>query len=119
MAVVRLTDSAQSDVLAILAWTHEQFGEESRRRYEALITTAVVDAALLGEAGGLKPRPELGADVCSWHLANSRFRTREGTVGRPRHLLVCRRDGDMLVVGRILHENMNPQRHLDPVYTWD
>lgn len=119
MAVARLTDSAQSDVLAILAWTHEKFGEDARKRYETLIVTAVQDAASLGEVGGLKWRPELGAGVCSWHFSNSRARTSGAAVARPRHVLICRRDGDELVVGRILHDTMDLERHVDPGRTWE
>ena len=41
----RLSDAAQIDVIAILARTHEQFGEAARLRYESLIVTAFRDVA--------------------------------------------------------------------------
>ena len=65
MARYRLTDAAQADIVSILAWSEEQFGEEARKRYEALIATAIRDAASHTGDVGHTPRPELGDGVCS------------------------------------------------------
>lgn len=118
MAVFRLTHSAQADIVSILAWSEEQFGAEARKRYEALIVTAIRDAASLSDDRGVASRPELGAGVFTWHLSLSRARTPGGKVNRPRHLLVCRRDGDILVIGRVLHDAMDLHRHIDPPRAW-
>lgn len=112
MAGYRLTNAARADIVSILAWSHEQFGEEARKRYEALIATAIRDAASRS-GGGHTPRPELGEDVSSWHLSRSRARAPGGKVHRPRHFLICRRDGDTLVIGRVLHDAMDLRRHVD------
>jgi toxin ParE1/3/4 len=114
MARYRLTHTAQADIMAILAWLHEQFGEEARNRYEALIVAAARDAAARSDEDGHKVRSELGDGVFSWHLAQSRTRSSGGTVHRPRHFLICRRDGDTVVVGRVPHDVMELRRHLDP-----
>ena len=45
MFLYRLSEAAQDDVLGILAWTHEQFGEAARLRYEHLIVAALRDLA--------------------------------------------------------------------------
>jgi toxin ParE1/3/4 len=119
MARYRLTHAAQADIVSILAWSHEQFGEEARKRYEALIVTAIRDAAAQSDAVGRPDRPELGDGVFSWHLAHSRTRSPGGIVHRPRHFLICRRDGDILVVGRVLHDAMELRRHLDPQQPWE
>lgn len=119
MARYRLTGAAQADIVSILAWSHEQFGEEARQRYEALIATAIRDAASRCDEVGQILCPELGAEVFSWHLAQSRTRSSGGTVHRPRHFLICRRDGDVLVVGRVLHDAMELRRHLDPKQPWE
>lgn len=119
MAKYRLTRTAQADIVSILAWSHDQFGEEARRRYEALIVTAIRDAATRSDEVGWVLRPELGEGVASWHLAQSRTRSPGGRVHRPRHFLVCRRDGDVLVVGRVLHDAMELRRHLDPEHPWE
>jgi len=68
MGRYRLTESAQADIMEILAWSQTQFGEEARRRYEALIIAALRDVATHPEGAGTTPRPELGDGVRSWHL---------------------------------------------------
>lgn len=118
MAGYRLTHAAQADIVSILAWSEEQFGEEARKRHEALIATAVRDAASRTDDVGHTSRPELGDGVFSWHLAQSRTRCPGGRVRRPRHFLICRHDGDVLVVGRVLHDAMELRRHLDPQQPW-
>jgi toxin ParE1/3/4 len=119
MAGYRLTHAAQADIVAILAWSDEQFGEEARKRYEELIATAIRDAASRIDDPGHMPRPELGDGVFSWHLAQSRTRARRKTVRRPRHFLICRREGDVLVIGRVLHDAMELRRYVDPQQRWD
>lgn len=119
MAGYRLTRAAQSDIVSILVWSHDQFGEEARKRYEALITTAIRDAASRSDEAGQTVRSELGDGVFSWHLARSRTRSPGGLVHRPRHFLICRRDDDILVVGRVLHDAMELRRHLDSQQSWE
>lgn len=119
MAEYRLTHAAQADIVAILAWSHDQFGEAARERYEALIAAAIRDAASSSDEFEPTPRPELGDGVFSWHLAQSRDRISGKTVRHPRHFFVCRRDGEVLVVGRILHDAMDPQRHVRPAPSWE
>lgn len=118
MTRYRLTHAAQEDIESILGWSHEQFGAEVRQRYEALIVAAIRDAADADVGGGGISRPELGEGVFVWHLARSRTHGTGARVRRPRHFLVCRRDGDVLVVGRVLHEAMDLQRHIDSRRTW-
>lgn len=119
MARYRLTHAAQADMIVILAWSHERFGEEARKRYEALIATAIRDAAESSNQLGHTARPELGDGVYSWHLRQSRVHSPGGVVHRPRHFLLCRRDGDLLVVGRVLHDAMELRRHVDPQHAWE
>jgi toxin ParE1/3/4 len=119
MAGYRLSHAAQDDIVSILAWTDEQFGEEARKRYEVLIATAIRDAASRADDGGHTSRPELGGGVFSWHLSSSRTHAPGRSVRRPRHFLICRRDGDLLVVGRVLHDAMDLRRHVDPGQSWE
>lgn len=115
----RLARAAEEDIVSILAWSQENFGEQARERYEALIATALRDAAGADGASSPTPRPELGEGVLSWHLARSRGRSPGGRVRHPRHLILCLRDGDIMVVGRILHESMDLHRHVDPWHDAD
>lgn len=114
----RLSHSADADIFDILTWSHNRFGEQARQRYESLIVAAVLHAAEHRDGAGFNAKPELGTGVLTWHLALSTQRVRGGGVRRPRHVLVPRWDGDVLVVGRVLHEKMDPTRHLDPEKDW-
>ena len=115
MARLRLSAAAQADLTDILAWTHEQFGELARQRYQALLATALRDIAAEPERGGSAERPELGAGVRSWHLrlSRERARTATGMVHRPRHVLIYRVEDDTVLVGRVLHDAMELARHMD------
>lgn len=53
-----------------------------------------------------------------WRLAQSRGRSRDGNVRHPRHLLVCRREEEILVIGRVLHNAMDPQLHVAAGMDW-
>jgi toxin ParE1/3/4 len=121
MAQYRLSAVAQVDILDILAWSHEQFGEEARERYEALIVTALRDVAAQPDRPGGAERQELGANVRSWHLSLSRerARTQTGIVRNPRHFLIYRTESDTVVVGRILHDAMELARHINPDSSWE
>jgi toxin ParE1/3/4 len=50
MAHLRLTGPAEQDIASILDWGAGHFGDAGRRRYEALIETALRDVA--DEPGG-------------------------------------------------------------------
>ena len=117
----RLSDAAQADVIDVLAWTQEQFGEAARLRYESLIVAALRDVATQPDRPGSIERPELGVGVRSWHLRLSRdhLGTGAGVVRRPRHFLIYRFEPALLVVGRVLHDAMELARHLDPETSWE
>ena len=117
----RLSEAAQGDIVDILAWTHERFGEPARLRYQSLIVAALRDVACAPERPGSLARPELGARVRSWHLRLSREHVKPGVgiVRRPRHFFVYRLEPGLVVVGRVLHDAMELARHLDPDAAWE
>ncbi|HTW28349.1 MAG TPA: type II toxin-antitoxin system RelE/ParE family toxin [Acetobacteraceae bacterium] len=115
MAACRLSASAEADIIGLLAYTQDRFGETARRRYEALLVTALRDVASDPKRAGSIARPELGAGARSYHLRHSRDRASMplGPVRRPRHLLVYRvRPPDLVEIGRVLHDAMEIERHL-------
>jgi toxin ParE1/3/4 len=116
----RLSQAAQGDIVDSLAWTHEQFGEAARLRYESLLVAALRDVAAQPDRPGSLAQPEFGAGVRSWHLRLSRDRVEPaaGIVRRPRRFLVYRFEPDRVVVGRVLHDAMELARHLDPAASW-
>lgn len=110
----RLSRTAEEDIVSILTWSQENFGDQARLRYQELIITALRDAAGRHPESRPAPRPELGGGVLSWHLARSRTHSPGGMVRRPRHVVLCRWDGDVLEIGRILHDSMDLPRHVGP-----
>lgn len=115
MAIYRLSRSAQADIVDLLAWTDENFGEIARLRYERLLVTAFRDVAAEPERINSIARPELGENVRSYHLRHSRerARTEHGLVVRPRHLLLYRfARADLIGIGRVLHDAMEIERPL-------
>ncbi len=121
MVRYRLSEAAQVDVLGILAWTHQQFGETARLRYERLVVAALRDVASNPDRPGSIARPELGAGVRSWHLRLSRLHNGPGVefVRRPRHFLMYRTEPGLVVIGRVLHDAMELARHLDSEANWE
>jgi toxin ParE1/3/4 len=114
----RISHAAAADIIDILTWSQERFGHEARTRYERLIATAIRDIADEPNRPGSAERPELGETVRSWHLRASRDHTSGPPVRRPRHVLIYRRDDDILVIGRILHDAMELHRHVAADRSW-
>ncbi len=88
-------------------------------RYDALLEAALIHAAQRKDGVGFRPRPEVGAGVVSWHIANSVGRSAGEKVKSPRHVLYCRWEEDLLVVGRILGDVMDPALHVTPDVDWE
>lgn len=65
MADYRLSRHAQSDIESLLEWSHANFGESARRRYQTLIAAALRDIAADPRQAGCQARPELGEGVYS------------------------------------------------------
>jgi toxin ParE1/3/4 len=114
----RLSQAAQADIVRILVWSEQEFGPAARDRYQALIATGLRDIAERPPRGEARTCPDLGAGVFVWHLRQSKNRVPGGRVHRPRHFLVYRLDGDLVVVGRVLHDAMQLDRHVDDGGTW-
>lgn len=119
MPRVVVAPAAEEDIVRILAWSHEHFGEQARLRYEALLTQALVDIAEDPERAGSVPREELAAGARTYHLWHSRQRMAKsvGKVGTPRHFLLLRTNAEGQVeIGRVLHDSMDLASNLPEVY---
>lgn len=114
----RLSYAAVADIGSILEWSSAQFGASARRRYAALITAAIRDVARDPYGLGARSRQELGDGVYSWHLRLSRDHAIGDPVQEPRHFLIYRVEEGVLVIGRVLHDSMDLERHVDPLSTW-
>lgn len=113
MARINVTDPARRDIDSLLAHSLAAFGTMAQRRYAAPIRAALKDLAAdplrIGSKGLAGSREGIRTD----HLQNSRFRVAEFSVRNPRHVVVYRLAGqDMEDVLRLLHDAMDPDRHL-------
>lgn len=103
MAKYRISHDAQADIVDILRFTHNRFGDAARRRYQALIGAALEAVASDPQQVGSISREELGAGLRSIHLVYCRSMPNVGKVVRPRHFVFYRVATDqVLEVVRVL-----------------
>jgi toxin ParE1/3/4 len=107
--------AAAKDIESILRWTQNQFGEQARIRYEALLGRAIVNLAENPARAGIRKRPEISPPAHTYHLWHSRKRVKASVEGveKPRHFIVFRVSGSgNLEIGRVLHDSMELGKHL-------
>lgn len=108
---LRLTRQAGNDVEAVLEQTLLEFGPRQVERYAGTISKALEMIAERPDRPSARFRPEIGPNVQAFHLALA-----AGRQSAASHLVYCmkRRSGqeDEVVVLRLLHERMEPLRHL-------
>ncbi len=110
---LKLSAPAQDDIIQILAWTHEAFGDVGRARYENLIATALIDLRNDPGRAGVRQRDDIGTGICTYHLASSRKRvTTARQVAKPRHFVLFRVSRNVIEVARLLHDAMDFSLHL-------
>jgi len=114
MARFRLARPAQVDLANILATSAERWGAEGRQRYAAVLAAAMRQVADQPEGPLTKKRPELRSGIRSFHVRYTRRSAEDARVRRPVHVLYYRvaQEGVIEIV-RVLHERMEPSRHLD------
>jgi toxin ParE1/3/4 len=113
MARFRLSLLARADLAQVLATSAERWGVEGKRRYAAVLAAAMRHVAAEPEGPLTRDRVELSRGLRSFHLRNARPGKAEAQVRRPVHVIYYRaaRPG-LLEVVRILHERMEPSRHI-------
>jgi toxin ParE1/3/4 len=118
MARFRLARPAQIDLASILATSAERWGADGRQRYAAVLAAAMRQVADQPEGPLTKKRPELRSGIRSFHVRYTRRFSEDATVRRPVHVLYYRvtQEG-MIEIVRVLHERMEPSRHLDELPT--
>jgi toxin ParE1/3/4 len=115
MLKVVVAPAAKRDIELILSWTHEHFGEQGQRRYEALLTQSILDIAADPAVAGSVSRPEIGDRIRTYHLSFSRLHVsaKTGLVKHPRHFLLYRiPNAHTVEIGRVLHDSMDLDRHI-------
>jgi toxin ParE1/3/4 len=112
MAGYRLSRLAEDDLLRILSTSEERWGPEARRRYAAIIIAAMRKVAADPKGLTTRDRAELLTGVRSMHLRHARVLSQE-RVRHPVHVLYYRViTRDLVEIVRVLHERMEPSRHL-------
>jgi toxin ParE1/3/4 len=104
---VRLAEAAERDFRTIIAWTVEHFGSTQARRYRDVLVSALASLADGPTPLNWKARDEIVSGLRSLHV---------GQRGRrARHVVFFRQGVDNVVeVLRILHDAMDPARHIPP-----
>ena len=109
---VRLSDAAEADFRRILRWTVENFSQTQARVYADTLSSALKDLTAGPEILGVKKRSEIDANILILHVA------RKGRKGR--HFILFRvnkQENNVIDVLRLLHDNMDIERHLPSVET--
>lgn len=109
----RLTRSAKADLAAILRTSEQRHGREARIRYAALLLAAMRRVAADPRGAATADRSELRPGLRSLHLRHSRGESHEARVARPVHVLYYRAmELGVVEIVRVLHERMEPSRHV-------
>ena len=88
-------------------------GSVGERRYAALIAAAMRKVAAEPEGPATRDRAELRSGIRSFHLRHARTADSEGRVRRPVHVLYYQAAAaGVIEIVRVLHERMEPRRHL-------
>ena len=104
---VRLSQAAQADFSAIVAWTAAHFGDVQAQKYADILTLAIAALHEGPDVIGAKTRHEIDHGLMSLHVA------RMGRKGS--HFVVFRVATENTIdVLRVLHESMDLMRHLQP-----
>jgi len=114
MARFRLARPAQIDLANILSMSVERWGAAGRQRYAAVLAAAMRQVAAEPDGPLTKNRPDLRSGIRSFHVRHARRSAQGAAVRRPVHVLYYRvaQEGVIEIV-RVLHERMEPSRHLD------
>jgi toxin ParE1/3/4 len=108
--------AARDDLEDILEWTASAFGTIGRKRYEALIQTALTDLAADPNRTGTRQRSDIGKGIYTYHLSSSSKRASTSTqVAKPRHLIFFRVNANVVQILRLLHDTMDFAQHLPDV----
>jgi toxin ParE1/3/4 len=120
MARFRLARPAQTDLANLLSLSAERWGAEGRQRYAALLAEAMRQVAAEPHGPLTRKRPDLRSGIRSFHVRHARRSAEGAKVRRPVHVLYYRvaQEGVIEIV-RVLHERMDPNRHIDEPPTED
>jgi toxin ParE1/3/4 len=113
VARFRLARPAQIDLESILSISAERRGAAGRQRYAAVLAAAMLQVAADPTGPLTRDRHDIRAGIRSFHLRHARRSAQTVDVKRPVHVLYHRvAANDVIEIVRVLHERMEPRRHL-------
>jgi toxin ParE1/3/4 len=113
VAGFRLSQPAQADLASILSTSAARWGIEAGRRYARLLAAAMRQAARDPQGRATRDRSKPSPGLRSLHLRYVQFDKPRSKVGSPVHILFYRTiEPDFIEIVRVLHERMEPSRHL-------
>lgn len=109
---LQLSKPAESDISEIWLYTAESYSTVQADSYATLIDCAFDDLEEDPERPASRRHPELGAWIRSYPIALRKHRSGV-RIRSPRHIVFYTLEfEDMIYVMRILHDSMDPIRHL-------
>ena len=113
MTRFRLARPAREDIDQILATSAARWGTKARRRYAALLASALRHVATNPDGPLTKDRAAIAPGIRSFHIRHASADSAETKVRAPVHILYFRSVSPELVeIVRVLHERMEPGRHV-------
>jgi len=115
LADYRLSAAAEDDLVDILTWSQQQFGELAQERYHELMFTAFDDIASNPADPMISWKTLKSGRAGLYHISHSKAHVSasSGQVGDPRHSIVFIEDDDgvILIIG-FIHDSMLMPRAL-------
>jgi len=109
---VRLGAVAELDFANILKWTTANFGVRQAAIYRDTLLRAIGELANGPDVAGSKARDEIMSGLRTLHVARRGRRGRHFILYRAGEILYRAGEGRIIEIGRILHDQMDLQRHL-------
>ena len=114
MARFRLSRRAEVDIADAVATSERRWGSETKIRYQAPLAAALRKVAADPRGMTTRDRSELAEGIRSYHIRHARGYS-DTKVRHPVHVLYYRVVApDLIEVVRVLHERMEPSRHIGP-----
>ena len=113
--LIEISQESRQDIKDILTYTLQNFGEEARLRYNALIDQSLDDIAGDLDFSKAKIQTIRGTDFLTYHLKSSKDKARvqSGIVKHPRHIVFyLKKSENTLNIVRVLRERRDFTRHL-------
>jgi toxin ParE1/3/4 len=115
VARFRVSQLAEADLAQILKTSAERWGADGQRRYAKLLAAAMRKLAADPQGPTTRSRNDLLPGIRSFHIHHAR-RGARSKVRSPVHVLYYRVEvTGVIEVVRVLHERMEPSRHLGSI----